>query len=105
VLAERLGTVERFHHICEVCTKDIITTPDEAYAAGWDYPPRMGSFGVISPRVCPKCPMNQTVWWALMMDGFTPDMLTDKQKAAVDRMLAEPEILALTPEEEAAERD
>jgi hypothetical protein len=49
--------------------------------------------------------MNQTVWWALMMDGFTPDMLTDKQKAAVDRMLAEPEILALTPEEEAAERD
>lgn len=96
------ATSQRFHHVCEVCSKDLITTPDDAYAAGWDYPPRMGSFGVVSPRVCPKCLMNQTVWWALMMDGFTEDMLTDKQRAVIARIQAEPESLMLTPEEAAA---
>ena len=30
-------------HICEVCGKTEILTPEEAFNEGWDYPPRMGS--------------------------------------------------------------
>ncbi len=90
----------RFHHVCEVCGRDEVLAPDEAHAAGWDYPPRMGVFGLVSPRVCPKCPMAQTVWWAVTVDGYTAEMLTDRQRAAVERMLAEPESLAVAPEED-----
>ncbi|ULP48019.1 hypothetical protein [Mycolicibacter virginiensis] len=81
-------------HVCEVCDLKEILTPDEAYAAGWDYPPRMGVFGVVSPRTCPKCPIAETVWWALAMVGRTLDQLTDKQRAAVARILAEPASIA-----------
>ncbi|MBE5513709.1 hypothetical protein [Mycobacteroides abscessus] len=77
-------------HVCEVCGRDEILTPAEAYAAGWDYPPKMGTFGVISPRTCPGCPMSGTVWAALELDGYTEDMLTAEQRAAVARILAEP---------------
>jgi hypothetical protein len=45
--------------------------------------------------------MNQSVWWALMMDGFTEDMLTGQQRAVIARIQAEPESLMLTPEEAA----
>ncbi|ORB76817.1 hypothetical protein BST46_27970, partial [Mycobacterium timonense] len=38
---------------------------EEAYKAGWDYPPRMGALGVISPRTCPRCPVNRILWWAI----------------------------------------
>ena len=92
----------RLHCICEVCGRDEILTPGDAYTAGWDYPPRMGSFGVVSPRVCPKCLMSQTVWWAIAMDGFTEDMLTPEQRGVIARIQAEPESLMLTPEEAAA---
>ena len=33
-------------HICEVCGKTEIMTPEEAFNDGWDYPPRMGPFGL-----------------------------------------------------------
>jgi hypothetical protein len=67
-------------HICEVCGVEEILTPEAAYEAGWDYPPRMGAFGVISPRICPHCLVNQTVWWAVAMEGYKADMLTPKQQ-------------------------
>ncbi|MCC9184154.1 hypothetical protein LOC73_26485 [Mycolicibacterium mageritense] len=89
----RVGAVvtpDRLRHICEVCGRDEILTPAEAFDAGWDYPPKQGVFGVISPRCCPDCPNNKTVWWALMMDGFTEDMLSDQQHAVVARILDEP---------------
>jgi hypothetical protein len=92
--------MNRFHHVCEVCGKDEITTPDEAYEAGWDYPPRMGGFGVISPRVCPRCPMPETAWFAMAMRGCAMEDLTDRQRAAIERIMGEPESLMLTPEED-----
>lgn len=33
-------------HICEVCGKTEIMTPEAAFNDGWDYPPRMGPFGL-----------------------------------------------------------
>jgi len=93
--------MNRFHHICEICGLDEILTPDEAFEAGWNYPPRMGHFGIISDRLCPKCHSLETIWWLLMMENRTADVLTERQRAAVDLMMAEPESLMLTPEEAA----
>ncbi|SKH67007.1 hypothetical protein [Mycobacteroides abscessus] len=77
-------------HICEVCGKQAILTPSQAYEAGWDYPPCMGEFAVISPRVCPICPSTSTVWWAVAVDGLALDMLSQRQRATLERILGEP---------------
>lgn len=77
-------------HVCEVCGKTQILTPAEAFDAGWDYPPRMGQFGVISPRTCGDCPMSETVWAALMLHGRSREDLTEAQLDALARILAEP---------------
>jgi hypothetical protein len=87
--------MKHFHHVCEVCGRDEILSPGEAFEAGWDYPPRMGHFGIVSPRLCPDCPTPETVWWMLAMEGRSADALTDRQRSAVERMLAEPESLAV----------
>ena len=55
-------------HICEVCGKTETLTPEEAFNEGWDYPPRMGGFGIVGPRTCGVCPINLTVWWALVSE-------------------------------------
>ncbi|SHP29322.1 Uncharacterised protein [Mycobacteroides abscessus subsp. abscessus] len=77
-------------HACEVCGKTEILTPTEAHRAGWDYPPKMGRFGVISPRTCPDCPMSETVWAALTLNGRSQEELTEAQLDVVARILAEP---------------
>ncbi len=78
-------------HICEVCGKTEIMTPDEAFEKGWDYPPRMGAFGVVSPRTCEYCTMNKTVWWALVSEHKTVKELSNEQLATLARIQAEPE--------------
>lgn len=86
-------------HVCEVCGLTEILTPPEAFDAGWDYPPKMGQFGVVSPRTCPGCPNTGTVWWAIAMDGLTEDMLSDAQREVVARILAEPRSIIVTQEQ------
>ncbi len=81
----------RLRHICEVCGRDEILDSDEAFDAGWDYPPRMGVFGVAGPRTCPDCPLAKTVWAAIALDGITPDQLSQRHRAALDRIAGEPE--------------
>ena len=56
---------QRFIHVCEVCGKTKIMTPEQAFNEGWDYPPRMGAFGIVSPRTCGDCSMMDTLWMAL----------------------------------------
>jgi hypothetical protein len=63
-------TEPQWRHICEVCGVEEILTPGDAFDLGWDYPPRMGQFGVVGPRCCPHCPNVGTVWWALAIDGY-----------------------------------
>jgi len=41
----------------------------------------------------------------MAMQGRTQEQLTDRQRAAIERIMGEPESLALTPEEDAAEHD
>lgn len=81
----------KLRHICEVCGREEILTPEEAFNAGWDYPPKMGSFGIVSQRTCPHCPVNKTAWWAIVVEHEHPNALPDKQKAVINRILQEPE--------------
>ncbi|MDP5228120.1 MULTISPECIES: hypothetical protein [Arthrobacter] len=62
-----------FEHVCEVCGRAETLTSEEAYSAGWDYPPRIGQFGVVSPRTCGECPMTSTLWWALQQGEVDPE--------------------------------
>jgi len=80
----------RLRQICEVCGVEETLTEERAYQKGWDYPPKMGAFGVISPRTCPNCVINRTLWWALTVDHYEVGMLTDQQKATLQRILGEP---------------
>lgn len=88
---------QKYKHICEVCGCSEILTPEEAFQAGWDYPPRMGFFGVLSPRTCPDCSLMDTVWAALVLKGMGPDDLTDAQKETLLRIVNEPD--SVMPEE------
>lgn len=86
-------------HICEVCGVEQILTPDVAFEAGWDYPPRMGQYGIVSPRTCPSCPMIKTIYWAIAMDHYTADMLTAQQQAVLRRIMREPGSITVPPAE------
>lgn len=82
-------------HVCEVCGKTEVLTPEEAFDLGWDYPPMMGSFGVLSPRTCPVCPMNETLWWNLTANGCDPNNLSEKDKETLKRILDEPKSILI----------
>ena len=85
-------------HICEVCGKIEIMTPEEAFNDGWDYPPRTGAFGIVSPRTCGNCPINLTTWWALVYEKKTVQELSQKQRETIKRIQGEPE--SIIPKEE-----
>ena len=89
----------RLRHVCEVCGRTEILTPQEAFDEGWDYPPRMGSFGIVSPRTCPDCSMMDTAWAALTLEGKSPDELTERQKQTILRIVSEPESIVVREEE------
>ena len=88
---------QKYKHICEVCGRTEILTPQEAYQAGWDYPPCMGSFGIVSARTCPDCSIFDTAWAALVLH-HKGDELTEKQRETIARILAEP--YSILPEKE-----
>lgn len=83
----------RLTHICESCGRTEILDEERAFDDGWDYPPRMGAFGVISPRTCPDCSITTTVWWALAAKHATLADLTDHQRTVVARIIGEPETI------------
>ena len=85
-------------HICEVCGKRETLTPEEAFNEGWDYPPRMGGFGIVGPRTCGDCPINLTVWWALVSEKKSVSELSQQQKETIKRIQGEPE--SIIPKEE-----
>ena len=89
----------RLRHVCEVCGRTEILTPQEAFDEGWDYPPRMGSFGIVSPRTCPDCSMMDTAWAALTLKGKTPNELTERLKQTILRIVSEPESILVREEE------
>lgn len=81
---------QKFLHICEVCDRTEVLSPDEAFNAGWDYPPRIGKFGVLSPKTCGSCSMIDTVYWKLVTGEINANNLTDKQMKTIERIKGEP---------------
>lgn len=78
-----------FVHWCEVCGKEELLTSEEAFRTGWDFPPRMGVWGVVSPRTCGQCPINATVWCAVAVDGYDAKQLSPEQREVAARIHAE----------------
>lgn len=78
-----------FVHWCETCGREELLTSSDAFEAGWDFPSRMGTFGVISPRTCPNCLMNSNVWWAIAMEKRSTAELTPSQLKVLGRILDE----------------
>lgn len=74
--------MDKFKHICEVCGKEETLTPQEAFEAGWDYPPDFGQFGVLSPRTCPNCGIQDTAWFAFM----SGKPITEKHRQTIERI-------------------
>ena len=59
-----------FWHYCEVCGKKELLTADEAHKLGWDYPPKIGKFGILSPRTCGNCQLKDTLFWKVTTSGL-----------------------------------
>jgi predicted nucleic-acid-binding Zn-ribbon protein len=78
-------------HICENCGKEEWLTSEEGFLQGWDYPPRLGTFGVVSPRNCGNCGITDTLWWEMSMKGTPISKLSEKQLKTLWRILDEPD--------------
>jgi hypothetical protein len=76
--------------LCVTARNEQTLTPDGAFDAGWDYPPRMGVFGVLSPRTCPNCTIEKTLWWAITVNHVDPAALTEAQQTTLTRIMGEP---------------
>ena len=78
-------------HICETCGKEELLTSEEGFDHGWDYPPRVGAIGGISPRTCGCCGVETTLWWALLVMKMPVTELSDRHQQTLFRILSEPE--------------
>lgn len=87
----------RFWHYCEVCGKKAYLTAEEAHNDGWDYPPKMGHFGLLSPRTCGECGIADTLFWKVNTSGKLPIVcegsLTPEELVTWRRIKREPESL------------
>lgn len=89
-----------FWHYCEVCGKREFLTDEEAFRDGWDYPPKMGGFGLLGPRKCGNCRISDTLYWKywkIQTSGKIPIVregdLNEKELITLKRIKGEPESL------------
>ena len=98
---ERLALLESmnfrpFWHYCEVCGEKVFCTAEEAFEAGWDYPPQMGTFGLLGPRTCGKCNLNDTLFWKVQQQNLPivfENELTEQERKPWQCIKKEPESL------------
>lgn len=92
-LLESMNT-RPFWHYCEVCGKKEYITAEQAFNDGWDYPPHMGTFGVLSQRICGDCPITSTLWFRMMQkkgeERFRASDMTSEEIRFVERVKGEP---------------
>ena len=90
---------KKYKYICETCGKEqIYNSPEDAYKDGWDIPPYMGMYKILSPRTCPDCTIDTTVWWKVQMSAF--DNLNSHDLEIIARIKQEPEIFEIEIDEE-----
>lgn len=86
-----------YRHICEVCGKTEDLTSSAGFDAGWDYPPAMGAFGVVSPRTCGGCTIENTLWWRMTTGQVTSEAdLTEADMKLIQRIQTEPASILVT---------
>ena len=98
---ERLDLLESmnsrpFWHYCEVCGAKVFCTAQEAFDAGWDYPPQMGTFGLLGPRTCGGCDITSTLYWKVQQQALPivlEPTLTEEELKTWRRIKNEPESL------------
>lgn len=78
-------------YVCEVCEKTEELTEQEAFDQGWDYPPFIGKWGIVSPRTCGDCVMDDTAWWALVINKVPLMELEERHLRTVIRIQQEVE--------------
>ncbi len=107
-LIESMNT-RPFWHYCEVCGKKAFITAEEAYLSGWDYPPHMGYFGMLSPRTCGDCAMAGTLYMKINAPGRFPIVLekelTPEELITWRRIKAEPESLLVDEPDQGDEEE
>ncbi|WP_257821618.1 hypothetical protein [Salipaludibacillus agaradhaerens] len=86
--------------ICENCDKKKTYDWNEqglkqAFDEGWDYPPFMYEYAVVSPRTCGECSVLGTVWWELEACGTPVEKLNEDQKETLQRILNEPKSITI----------
>jgi hypothetical protein len=76
-----------YRYECEVCGRVEHLTEKDAFDTGWDYPPFIGRWGVVSPRTCGggSCGIDKTAYWAVMNGAE----LTEQQARTITRILEE----------------
>jgi len=79
------------YHICEVCNKVELLTSKEGFYLGWDYPPRLGVFGIISPRTCADYEVENTLWFQVEVLNIPIEQLSLRYRQTMQRILEEPE--------------
>lgn len=98
---ERLDLLESmnsrpFWHYCEVCGAKVFCTAQDAFNAGWDYPPQLGTFGLLGPRTCGECDITGTLYWKVQQQALPivmESMLTEEELKTWKRIKNEPESL------------
>ena len=98
---ERLDLLESmnsrpFWHYCEVCGAKVFCTAQDAFNAGWDYPPQLGTFGFLGPRTCGECDITGTLYWKVQQQALpivVESMLTEEELKTWKRIKNEPESL------------
>ncbi len=85
---ETVDPVSRYE--CEVCGKVETLTDREAFEAGWDYPPFIGTWGIISPRTCGDCGIEKSAYW-FILKRTAEDMenIPEQHVNTIKRILAE----------------
>jgi len=78
-------------HICENCGKEELLNSKDGFNQGWDYPPRMGFFKIVSPRTCGDCSITTTLWWEISCNKTPNEQLSERHKQTLQRILNEPE--------------
>jgi hypothetical protein len=80
----------KIRHICENCGKEQLLTSEEGFNSGWDYPPRFGEFGVVSPRTCGNCVITTTLWYEIVIKKTPVSQLSEKHLQTLWRIQSEP---------------
>ena len=98
-LIRELCAGKPFWHYCSGCGAKQFLTSREAFNAGWDFPGKPGiyetepdhGFGMLSPRTCPSCTIDKSLYWRMLVHSDNVPLATAKEvTAALQRIAAEP---------------